>query len=190
MTSRSAYPHHPPAPRACTTKCPDDVYHREILSEVFVSTPRSSSTTNALFVGWGLLVGYDLFLNRDNASEPLDIACVDYSLADRRCSRASLSGPISFNRSQGELDVEGDGTRSPINYATAYIDLDWLYGRDEESATSLRTLHAGNLNLTSDELPHLLADGTWLVSEALSQAQARETLGYSARQNGSTKSRP
>ena len=119
-----------------------------------------------------MLVGFDLFLNRDNASEPLDIACDDASRADQWCPRGSLSGSISFNRSQGEVDVEGDGTRSPINYATAYIDLDWLYGRDEKSAAALRTLNAGNLNLTADELPHLLPDGTWLVSEAQSQTRA------------------
>ena len=161
-----------------------------MLSKVFLSTPPSSSTTSALFVGWGLLVGYDLFLNRDNASEPLDIACDDASLADGLCPQGSLSGSISFNRSQGELDAEGDGARSPINYATAYIDLDWLYGRDEESAAALRTLHAGNLNLTADELPHLLPDGTWLVSEAPSRTQARGTLGYSTSPKRSTKDRP
>ncbi|CAN0599259.1 unnamed protein product, partial [Laminaria digitata] len=48
--------------------------------------------------------------------------------------------------------------RSPTNYATAYVDLDWLYGRDEGSAAALRTLDAGYLNLTADELPHLLSD--------------------------------
>lgn len=157
---------------------------------MFLSTPPSSSTTSALFVGWGLLVGYDLFLNRDNASEPLDIACDDASLADGWCRLGSLSGPISFNRSQGEIDAEGDGARSPTNYATAYIDLDWLYGRDEESAAALRTLDEGNLNLTADGLPHLLPDGTWLVSGAQSRAEAQGTRSYSARVNSDTKYRP
>ena len=119
-----------------------------------------------------MLVGYDLFLNRDNASEPLDIACDDASLADGSCQRGSLSGPISFSRSQGALDGEGDGSRSPINYATAYLDLDWLYGRNEESAAALRTLRAGKLNLTADGLPHLLHDGSWLVSEAQPRTRA------------------
>lgn len=115
-------------------------------------------------MGWGLLVGYDLFLNRDNVSEPLDIACDDSSLADGWCPSGSLSKPVSFYRSQAEIDAEGDAARSPINYATAYIDLDWLYGRDETSAAAFRTLNAGNLNITADGLPYLLPDGTWLVS--------------------------
>lgn len=145
------------ASRTCTL--------REVLSEVFLAAPSSSSSTSALFVGWGLLVGYDLFLTEDNASEPLNVACDDASLVDVWCPLGLLSESISFNRSQGEIDAEGGGTRSPTNYATAYVDLDWLYGRDEESAAALRTLESGYLNLTTAELPHLLPDGTWLVSE-------------------------
>ena len=136
-----------------------------------------------------MLVGYDLVLNRDNASEPLDIACGDASLADGWCPRGLSSRPISFYRSQSEIDAEGDGTRSPINYATSYIDLDWLYGRDKESAAALRTLNAGNMNLTTAELPHLRPDGTWLVSEAQSHTRAPGTLVYSAILKGSTNDR-
>ena len=139
---------------------------REVLTEVFLSTPSSSSATSALFVGWGLLIGYDLFSNEDNASEPLDIACDNAPFVDVWCPLGSQSESIPFNRSRGEIDAEGGGTRSPINYATAYLDLDWIYGRDEDSATALRTLESGYLNLTAEELPHLLPDGTWLVSVA------------------------
>ena len=138
---------------------------RELLSEVFLAAPTSGSTASALFVGWGLLVGYDLFLNRANASEPLDIECDDGS-RDVWCPLGSLSDPILFERSDAQVDGEGDGARSPTNYATAFVDLDWMYGRDEEAAAALRALDGlGRLNLTDDELPHLLADGTWLVSE-------------------------
>lgn len=141
-----------------------DTYAREVLSGVFLAAPSSSSSTSALFVGWGLLIGYDLFLNEDNASEPLDIACDDAPLVDVWCPLGSSSEPISFNRSQSETDAEDNGTRSPINYATAYLDLDWLYGRDNESARAIRTLELGYLNVTTAKLPHLLPDGTWLVS--------------------------
>ena len=144
------------AGRACTL--------REVLSEVFLETPPSSAATSALFIGWGLLVGYDLFLNGDNASDPFDMECNNVTLADVWCPEGSLSDPIPFHRSQGELDTEGDGTRSPTNFATAFVDLDWIYGRDEDSATALRTSESGYLNLTAAELPHLLPDGTWLVS--------------------------
>lgn len=138
-----------------------------MLSEVFLEAPSSSSTASALFVGWGLLVGYDLFLNQDNASEPLDIPCNDAASRDVWCPLGALSDPIPFARSDWLLHGEGDGgdgARSPVNYATAFVDLDWMYGRDEEAAAALRTVDGGYLNLTDDELPHLLADGTWLVS--------------------------
>lgn len=147
---------------------------RELLSELFLTTPSSSSATSTLFVGWGLLVGYDLVLNHGNESEPLDIACNNVTLADVWCPLGSLSTPISFDRSQGEIDAEGDGARSPTNYATAFVDLDWLYGRDESSATALRTFNKGYLNLTEDELPYILADGTWLVSGGQYQCTSGE----------------
>ena len=177
---RKPWPHHP---SLLPPSLPRHAYNllwpptgqcefRELLSEVFLATPSSSSARSVLFVGWGLLVGFDIFLNEDNASEPLDIACDDPSLVDVWCPLGSLSEPISFNRSQGGIDADGDGARSPTNYATAYIDLDWLYGRDEDSAVALRTLELGYLNLTTDELPHLLPDGTWLVSEARRQTWA------------------
>lgn len=139
--------------------------HRELLSEVFLEAPPVSSSTSALFVGWGLLLGYDMFLNAENASEPLDIECnAGAAIADVWCPLGTLSDPIPFNRSQAEIDSDADGSRSPLNLATAYVDLDWLYGRDEGSAAALRESQGGYLNITDDELPHLLPDGTWLVS--------------------------
>lgn len=161
----------PPPPRACVRTFPTTTVRarapagrRELLSEVFLATPTSGSTASAFFIGWGLLVGYDLFLHQDNASEPLDIECNDGS-QDVWCPLGSMSDPIPFDRSDARIDSEGDGARSPTNYATAYLDLDWMYGRDEGAAEALRTLDGGHLNLTDDELPHLLSDGTWLVSE-------------------------
>ena len=100
----------------------------------------------------------------DNESEAFDIMCNDAAPVDVWCPLGSLSDPISFNRSQGEINTEGDGARSPINYATAYLDLDWLYGRDEGTAAEIRTFESGYLNLTEDQLPHQLTDGSWLVS--------------------------
>ncbi|CAB1109758.1 unnamed protein product [Ectocarpus sp. CCAP 1310/34] len=138
---------------------------REVLSEVFLANPSTSSTANALFVGWGLLVGYDLFLTLDNASEPLDIACNDAEIRDVWCPLGSLSDPIPFSRSEAGEDAGGEEARSPINYATAFVDLDWLYGRDEATSASLRTEDGGYMNMTDDELPHLLDDGTWLVAD-------------------------
>ncbi|CAN0570873.1 unnamed protein product, partial [Ectocarpus sp. 12 AP-2014] len=115
--------------------------------------------------GWGLLVGYDLFLTQDNASEPLDIACNDAEIRDVWCPLGSLSDPIPFSRSKAGEDAGGEEARSPINYATAFVDLDWLYGRDEATSASLRTEDGGYMNMTDDELPHLLDDGTWLVAD-------------------------
>lgn len=141
---------------------------------MFLANPSTSSTANALFVGWGLLVGYDLFLTQDNVSEPLDIACNDAEIRDVWCPQGSLSDPIPFSRSEAGEDAGGEEARSPINYATAFVDLDWLYGRDEATSASLRTEDGGYMNMTDDELPHLLDDGTWLVSEPDSLCQLQE----------------
>lgn len=53
--------------------------------------------------------------------------------------------------------------RSPTNYATSYLDLDFVYGRSEEEAEALRTLEGGLMSITDAGLPLQNADGTWQV---------------------------
>lgn len=73
-------------------------YNREILSEVFLAAPSESSATSALYVGWGLLVGFDMVLNRDNASEPYPIECNNPPITDVWCPAGSQSEDIPFHR--------------------------------------------------------------------------------------------
>lgn len=85
------------------------------------------------------------------------------------CPLGAMSDPIPFFRSDAALS-DDDGalpaaTRSPTNYATSFIDLDFVYGRSEEDAEELRVLDgSGRMSLTSDGLPLRTADGeSWLV---------------------------
>lgn len=55
------------------------------------------------------------------------------------------------------------GVRNPINYATSYLDLDFVYGRTEANAEDLRTLEGGFMKLTPDGLPYRSDNGSWLV---------------------------
>lgn len=85
------------------------------------------------------------------------------------CPLGADSDAISFSRSEaGISDDDGalaEETRSPVNQATAYIDLDFVYGRSEDDATALRTDDdTGFMNITDRGLPYLNADGTWMVS--------------------------
>ena len=54
--------------------------------------------------------------------------------------------------------------RNPLNLATSYIDLDFMYGRSVEEAEALRTMENGYMNLAEDGMPVRNDDGTWLVS--------------------------
>lgn len=104
--------------------------------------------------------------NQDS-SQSLDIPCDDAPLADVWCPFGAASDPIPFARSNATLspdEVSGGDVSNPVNYATAFLDLDWLYGRDEETAATFRTMEGGFMNLTDDGLPHLLPGGTWQVS--------------------------
>lgn len=88
------------------------------------------------------------------------------------CPLGANSDPIPFFRSQAALsDDEGAHraeTRSPVNHATAFVDLDFVYGRSEDDAAALRTLDGtGFMNVTERGLPFRKADGTWLVSEPM-----------------------
>lgn len=70
-----------------------------------------------------------------------------------------------------------DGVRSPINNASSYIDLDFVYGRSAEEAELLRTMEDGFMNVTDSGVPFQNEDGTWLVSVGERQAERRrETL--------------
>ncbi|CAN0486709.1 unnamed protein product, partial [Laminaria digitata] len=95
---------------------------------------------------WGQLLTYDLSLTTDNASEPFNIPCDDGGgVADVWCPLGVDSDPIPFDRSDAAVS---DFVRSPVNYATAYIDLDYVYGRSEAEAEALRTLEGGLMNVT------------------------------------------
>ena len=84
------------------------------------------------------------------------------------CPLGANSDPIPFFRSDAALSDDGGAlpapTRSPTNYATSYIDLDFVYGRSEEDAQEFRELEGGRMSLTSAGLPLRSDDGaSWLV---------------------------
>lgn len=58
------------------------------------------------------------------------------------------------------------GVRNPLNLATSYLDLDFMYGRSEAEAEALRTMEGGYMNLTDDDMPVQYDNGTWLVSSS------------------------
>lgn len=116
-----------------------------------------------VFIAWGQLLSYDISLTVDNASEPFDIACDDGGEAfDAWCPLGQSSEDISFNRS--EAAVSNSTSRDPVNYATSYIDLDYMYGRSEEEAEGFRTMEGGLMNVTETGVPFRNTDGTWMVS--------------------------
>ncbi|CAM9856213.1 unnamed protein product, partial [Choristocarpus tenellus] len=138
---------------------------RKVLSEVFLAAPTSGSPSSALFPAWAMLLGFDQVLTNDNSSESLDIYCED-GAADIWCPFGSLSDPISFNRSESSLGGSGDSNaRAPINYATAYFDLDFVYGRDQESANELRAMEGGLMTLGDNGMPMELSNGLWLLAD-------------------------
>lgn len=142
------------------------------MTEVFLSTPGNGSTFSALFVAWAQLIVIDIALIVDNSSEAFDVPCDDGGgMVDVWCPFGVDSDPIPFYRSAAALgdDIGGAPVRCPINYATAYIDLDFMYGRTEEEALSLRTLDGGLMNITEDGLPHLNEDATWKVTSTLAE---------------------
>ena len=58
------------------------------------------------------------------------------------------------------------GTRQPLNRAMSYLDLDFVYGRSEAEAMSLRELQGGFMKLDEDGLPERgTENGSWLVSQ-------------------------
>lgn len=129
------------------------------MTDVFLASSSIISTKSALFVAWGQLLTYDLSYTMENSTEPFDIPCND--VVDVWCPLGAASDEISFSRSDAGVE---NSVRSPINYATAYIDLDFVYGRTEAEAQALRTFEGGLMNVTESGVPFQNDDGTWLVS--------------------------
>ncbi|CAM9534507.1 unnamed protein product [Ascophyllum nodosum] len=136
------------------------VNYPPVTTDIFLTSSAAISTKSALFVAWGQLLTYDLSLTIDNSTEPFDVPCND--VVDVWCPLGVSSDEISFDRS--DSGVAGS-VRSPINYATAYIDLDFVYGRSEEEAEALRTLEGGTMNITASGVPFQNEDGTWLIAD-------------------------
>lgn len=141
------------------------------MSEVFLSTSGIGSPKNALFVAFGQLLTIDMSLTLENASEPFGIPC--NAATDIWCPDGEASDPIPFYRSSASVSSSPkystsalpEPTRNPINYATAFLDLDFLYGRNEATAESLRKLEGGLMLLDDNDLPLLNDDGTWQVRD-------------------------
>lgn len=136
------------------------------MTEVFLACPGLHSPHSALFVAWAQLISIDISLIKDNASEPFPVPCDDGGgVSDIWCPSGAESEPIEFFRSEAGIgeDIDGNRVRNPVNHATAFIDLDFMYGRTEEEARSLRAFQNGRMSMTDDELPFLNEDGTWKV---------------------------
>ncbi|CAM9558139.1 unnamed protein product [Pylaiella littoralis] len=139
---------------------------REVMTDVFLTSTAGLSSKSALFVAWGQLVTFDLALTQDNGTDPLPVPCNfadDEEGTDVWCPLGDASEEIPFFRS--DAAVGADGARSPINYATSYLDLDFVYGRTAEEAEVLRTLEGGFMNITARGTPYQNADGTWLIAD-------------------------
>lgn len=77
-------------------------------------------------------------------------------------------------------DTAGQVAGTPLNEATAYYDLDFLYGRTADIAASLRELEGGRMKLTAEGLPLTVTDPTtgvtsWLLGDQRT-AQNIQTL--------------
>lgn len=78
-----------------------------------------------------------------------------------------LSPPACVRSRRSDAEVgSSSGVRNPINYATSYIDLDFVYGRSEEAAVALRTMEDGLMDISDDGTPFHNEDGTWKVIHA------------------------
>ncbi|CAM9852240.1 unnamed protein product, partial [Ectocarpus sp. 8 AP-2014] len=146
---------------------------RELMTDVFLSSPPSVSDMNAISIAWGQLLLLDLSYTVDNSSEPFDIACDDGGgSVDVWCPLGEASDPIPFFRSEATVT---DSVRNPINYASSFIDLDFVYGRSEDAADALRTFEDGMLSMADASMPIKNDDGTWLIAD---QRTARFPLTF------------
>eukprot|EP00980_Cylindrotheca_fusiformis_P016408 scaffold4891_cov140-Cylindrotheca_fusiformis.AAC.5 len=136
---------------------------RRVMEELFrfpVQQPMEKERRCDLLLNFGNLIAMDLAGKADNTSEPFDIPC-DGNLNDLKfcpatgqsyCATNGTSGElntISAYRSQYELvpDENGWPVRATINQRTAYLDMEFIYGRSKEECDQIRIFEAGQLDL-------------------------------------------
>ena len=98
---------------------------------------------------WGQFLDHDLDLTFSNGLNdfPIPIPSGDIYFDPSGSGTQSLP----FSRSNV---VEGSNPRQQVNSITSFIDASQVYGSDESTARSLRTLSDGLMSTSAGDLPH------------------------------------
>jgi len=122
---------------------------------------------------WGQFLDHDLDLTFSNGLNdfPIPIPTGDIYFDPS----GSGTQTLPFSRS---LALEGSNPRQQVNSITAFIDASQVYGSDEATALSLRTLSDGLMSTSAGDLPPLDARGSFVCGDI----RANENLALTSLQ--------
>ncbi|KAG5175778.1 heme peroxidase, partial [Tribonema minus] len=133
-------------------------------------------------VYWGLFVYHDMFDTFDAVGAPEQIPCDD-GVADLQCPNVNecAANPLIQAETIPVPPTRKDPkTGLALNAATAFMDLDGIYGRTQAVADSLRTFTDGKMKLAPSGLPLFdAATNTYLIADQRN-AQLPGTLALHA----------
>ncbi|NND96735.1 MAG: peroxidase [Pirellulaceae bacterium] len=99
---------------------------------------------------WGQFIDHDIVLTKESTADQVESFNIAVPIGDASFDPSSTGDQVITLTRSASADGTGiDSPRQQVNAITAFIDGSMVYGSDDETALSLRTLDGGRL-LTSD----------------------------------------
>ena len=119
---------------------------------------------------WGQFLDHDIDLTE--TAEPLEPFPILVPTGDAYFDPFGAGGQtISLFRSAYQLNLPADQPREQINFITSWVDGSNVYGSDETTATSLRTLEGGLMKTSAGDLLPLDEEGFFLAGDIRANEQ-------------------
>jgi hypothetical protein len=139
---------------------------------------KSARRTSHMTTFFGQFVTFDLVSTKTNVSSPPNLIPADDDQFNRESARIDANQTV-FRFARSAFDQAKPGDRPGIGESTAFLDLNQLYGNDEETADKIRDKRGGRgkLRIREDGFPLLNeTSNRYVVGAASSRSRNMFTM--------------
>lgn len=111
---------------------------------------------------WGQFIDHDIDLSL--GADPAEAFDIEAPTGDPLFDPFG-TGAVTIGLDRSDYAVDEDGVRQQVNSITAYLDGSVVYGSDEETAASLRSLEGGRMLTSEGGLLPIGEDGFFLAGD-------------------------
>ncbi|CAN0353770.1 unnamed protein product, partial [Ectocarpus sp. 4 AP-2014] len=121
---------------------------------------------------WGQFIDHDITLSVD--ADPVEEIHIEVPTGDADFDPFG-TGEVTIDLDRSDYVVDEDGVRQQVNTITAYIDGSMVYGSDDATAASLRSLEGGRMLTSEGDLLPIGEDGFFLAGDIRANENAALT---------------